>query len=210
MLRPLVFFDHEDPQTWYRQDEFLFGDHLLVCPVLEPNRQSRRMYVPRGKWYHFYSDQLVEGGKEHLVDTPLNEIPTFVQAGAIIPRSPVQQYVGENPDQAVELHVYRGEETKISKLYEDQGDGYAYKQGMHATKSFTVIPSEEKYRITQFREGRMPSQYAEYKMVFHGFKSTPKSVEVNSQDYPVELTKDKESFAFKVPEDFNQITLRWV
>ncbi len=210
MLRPLVFFDHTDPQTWYRQDEFLFGDHILVCPVLEPNRQNRRMYIPRGSWYHLYSDQLFDGGKEQLIETPLDEIPTFIQAGAIIPRTAVQQNTAAQKGQPIELHIYRGEETMISKLYEDQGDGYAHTQGMHATKSFTVIPSEEKYRITQYKEGRMPSEYNQYTMVFHGFEKLPKSVELNSEEFEADIEQNEKTFSFKVEESFNQITLRWV
>ncbi len=210
MLRPLVFFDHEDPQTWYRQDEFLFGDHILVCPVIEPNRQSRRMYIPRGKWYHLYSNEIFIGGKEHLIQTPLNEIPTFIKAGAIIPRAEVKQYTAAQKGEAIELHVYRGEETVISKLYEDQDDGYAHKQGMHAIKSFTVIPSKDKYRITQFKEGRMPAEYQNYKMIFHGFEQAPKSVEVNSESFKPNIKTSGSSYEFEVPENFNQITLRWV
>ena len=210
MLRPLVFFDHSDPQTWYRQDEFIFGDHILVCPVIEPNRQSRRMYIPRGQWYHLYSDELFEGGKETLIETPLNQIPTFIQAGAIIPRSPVKQSTSELKGEAIELHVYRGEETTISKLYEDQGDGYAHKQGMHALKSFTVLPSKGKYRITQFKEGRMAADYSHYKMVFHGFKNLPKTIELNSETYTPEIKSEGNLYTIEVPESFNQITLRWV
>ena len=210
MLRPLVFFDHEDPQTWYRQDEFLFGDHILVCPVLEPNRQSRRMYIPRGQWYHLYSDALYQGGREQEIPTPMNEIPSFVRAGAIIPRTEAKQNTGEQKGDPIELHVYRGEETVISQLYEDQGDGYAYKQGKYAEKSFTVIPAKDKYRISQFRAGRMASDYTNYKMVFHGFDKMPKSVEMNSENFDSKIKKVDGTFEFEVPESFNQITLRWV
>jgi alpha-glucosidase len=46
MLKPLVYFDQEDTQTHYRNDEFIFGNQILVCPILEPN-VGRRMYLPR-------------------------------------------------------------------------------------------------------------------------------------------------------------------
>jgi alpha-glucosidase len=54
MLKSLVLYDQEDVQTHYRTDEFIFGDHILACPVLEGNAKGRRMYIPRGEWYNFW------------------------------------------------------------------------------------------------------------------------------------------------------------
>ncbi|MEM7382415.1 MAG: TIM-barrel domain-containing protein, partial [Bacteroidota bacterium] len=64
MLKSLVYFDQEDQQTHFRTDEFIFGEHILVCPVQEPNAQGRRMYIPRGKWHNFWTGEIVEGGME--------------------------------------------------------------------------------------------------------------------------------------------------
>lgn len=208
MIRPLSFYDHTDPQTWYRQDEFVFGDHLLVCPVLEPDRLGRRVYLPKGNWYHFYSDTLFEGGKEIFLETSLEEIPILVKAGAIIPMSPVKQYV-ENKLDALDLHVYRGTESVESMLYDDSGDGYNHNQGYYVNRSFSVLPTNGKYRITQHKEGRMSSLFKEIRLVYHGFEKLPTSIEVNSNEYDVAIEMQENTFSIKVPEDFKQITLRW-
>ena len=213
MLRPLSFYDHLDPQTWYRQDEFLFGDHILVCPVLEPDRQGRRLYLPKGDWYHFFSDTHYVGGKEYFIETPMNQIPIFVKAGGIIPMQAAQQYVGEKEIEQMELHVYKGTESEESQLYEDQGDGHGHKQGYYLNKSFTVLPTESKYRITQHQQGRMKAAYANYEMVFHGFKQLPKSIELDSEAFTGAAITDADNsaiFRIKVSQGFKQITLRWV
>ncbi len=213
MLRPLSFYDHLDPQTWYRQDEFLFGDHILVCPVLEPDRQGRRLYLPKGDWYHFFSDTHYVGGKEYFIETPMNQIPIFVKAGGIILMQTAQQYVGEKEIEQMELHVYRGSKTEESQLYEDQGDGYGHKQGYYLNKSFTVLPTETKYRITQHQQGRMKATYANYEMVFHGFAQLPKSIELDSEAFTGTAIADADNpsiFRIMVPQGFKQITLRWV
>lgn len=208
MIRPLSFYDPSDAQTWYRQDEFLFGDHILVCPVLSPDRQGRRMYLPKGQWYQFFTDEVFTGGKEIYMDTPMNQIPVLVKAGAIIPMGPVSQYVeAESRDQ--ELHVYRGEEAVDSTLYDDAGDGYSHKQGYYINRNLSVLPSAKKYRISQHKEGRMPCPFSEFKMVYHGFDQLPSVVEVDGEAYPVQVKDNEGQFSFKVPEDFKSITLRW-
>jgi hypothetical protein len=45
MLKPLVYYDQSDIQTHYRNDEFIFGNQILVCPILEPNAIGRRMFL---------------------------------------------------------------------------------------------------------------------------------------------------------------------
>lgn len=64
MLKSLVLFDQKDPQTHYRTDEFVFGNQILVCPVQEPNAKGRRMYIPRGNWYNYWTGDYVKGGME--------------------------------------------------------------------------------------------------------------------------------------------------
>jgi alpha-glucosidase len=212
MIRPLAFIDQEDPKTWYRQDEFLFGDHLLVCPVLEANRQGRRIYLPRGQWYNFFSDELKEGGDELLVDTPLNQIPVFVKAGAVLPMSEKQQFVNEKREPSMCLHVYHGSQSTQSQLYEDQGDGYGYKQGYYAAKSFTTLPTKDKYRVNQHKQGRMEAPYSHYQVIFHGFENLPTRLEIDGQqaEWDAKWDEDKKSFRAEIPESFNQLTLRWV
>ena len=106
MLQSLVYYDQADTQTHFRTDEFLFGEQILVCPVQEPNSQGRRMYVPKGKWYNYWTDELVEGGVEKWVSAPLDRIPLFIKEGAMIPKYPVQQYVGEKKLTELKIDVY--------------------------------------------------------------------------------------------------------
>ncbi|MFT5214220.1 MAG: alpha-glucosidase, partial [Patiriisocius sp.] len=52
ILKSLVLYDQEDTATHYRSDEFVYGEQILICPILEQNAKGRRMYIPRGKWYN--------------------------------------------------------------------------------------------------------------------------------------------------------------
>lgn len=95
MLRPISFLDIHDPDTYYREDEFMIGDRLLVCPVLQAGAEGRKIYLPEGPWYSLWDDSIVEGKKEVWVKCGLHQIPLFVKPGSVIPMYPTQQYVGE-------------------------------------------------------------------------------------------------------------------
>ncbi|PKP40584.1 MAG: glycosyl hydrolase [Bacteroidetes bacterium HGW-Bacteroidetes-13] len=181
MLKPLVLFDQEDPQTHYRTDEFIFGEHILICPVLEPNAKGRRMYIPRGNWYNFWTDECVEGGKEFWVAADLDSMPIFVNEGSIIPKYPVQQYVGELQIQQLMLDVYYKEGVKKSDVYEDSGDGYDYKKGRYSLRNFTLLGKKNELIIQQFKAGKHETSYQTFKIRLHGLPFKVDKVQVDNE-----------------------------
>jgi alpha-D-xyloside xylohydrolase len=124
-----------DPNTWNLGDEFMFGPAILVNPVLKANATKRTVYLPgAAAWYDFWTGKSFTGGHEIEAEAPLDHMPLFVRAGAIIPMGPKIEYATQDPDGPIELRIYRGGDGSFN-LYEDAGDGYAYEKGEH-----TVIP----------------------------------------------------------------------
>lgn len=66
-------------------DTYLLGDDLLVAPVVEEGARTRRVTFPAGAWYGWFDDERYEGGAEHEVPAPLEQLPLFARAGALIP-----------------------------------------------------------------------------------------------------------------------------
>lgn len=120
--------------------QYMYGHELLVCPVTHPMYygagsteiseadRSVDVYLPEGGWYDFYTEEYFEGGRFIKVDCTIDKIPLFVRAGAIIPTSPVMQYVDEDPDAPCEVRIYGGADGEFV-LYNDSGDGYDYENG---------------------------------------------------------------------------------
>ena len=133
--RPLVMDWRADPQTWNIGDQFMFGPALLVSPVLEAKATERRVYLPKTRWYDFWSGQPMEGGAYVQAAAPLERIPLYVRAGSILPLGPDEQYADEKVSGPIELRVYRGADGSSLNLYEDEGDNYNYEKGARA-----VIP----------------------------------------------------------------------
>ena len=189
MLKPLVYYDQEDIQTHYRNDEFVFGNQILVCPILEPNAVGRRMYIPRGQWYNYWTNEEVKGGKEIWVDTKFDQIPIFVKAGAIIPKYPVQQYVGELEFEELTLDIYYKEGKEKSVVYEDAQDGYDYKKGRYSFLSFQATGKEKELNIQLHKEGKYDTNYSKYKINLIGLPFKVKIIEIDN----VEVSFDEDT-----------------
>jgi alpha-glucosidase len=208
MVKPLVYFDQEDPQTHFRTDEFIFGEHLLVCPIQEPNAQGRRMYVPRGKWYNYWNDEVVEGGKEKWVEADIDIIPLFVKEGAIIPKFPVQQYVGELEIKELDLEVYFRIGTENSTVYEDEQDGYDYKKGRFSIRNFKLKGKEKSLVIQQFKDGTFITSYDTFRINLHGLPFEIKAIEVDNEKVPLKQLKPNGNNVIEVSKDFTQLLIK--
>jgi alpha-glucosidase len=130
LFRPLLLNYQDDPNTYNLDDEFMIGNDLLVAPILKPDVIRRLVYLPKGEWYDYWTNKKYEGGTTINVDAPLETVPMFVRAGAIIPLGPELKYVGEKPVDPITFNIYPDSNGSASTtLYEDDGVSPAYKQG---------------------------------------------------------------------------------
>ena len=180
MLKSLVLYDQTDVQTHYRTDEFIFGKQMLVCPILEPNSIGRRLYIPKGIWYNYWDNNSVEGGKEVWVDTTLDTMPIFVKAGTVIPKYPVQQYVGEKEIEQVTLDVYYKRGKESSELYDDAHDGYDYTKGRYSLRNFKLTGKSNELIIQQHKSGKFTTSYNTFKLNLIGLPFKISKIEIDN------------------------------
>lgn len=105
LVRPLLLDFPDDPTAWAVEDQYLLGRSLLVAPMLDGGTR-RRVYLPAGRWVDHRSDEVLDGGRWLDVEAPLDEVPLFVRAGAVLPLVPLRQHVDEAVDGPLTLHLY--------------------------------------------------------------------------------------------------------
>ncbi|WP_339728905.1 glycoside hydrolase family 31 protein [Maribacter stanieri] len=207
MVQSLVFFDQEDSQTHFRTDEFIFGEKILVCPIQEPNAQGRRMYIPRGDWYDFWTNEHVTGGKEKWVAAEIDMLPIFVKAGAIIPKYPVQQYVGEKKIEELVLEVYYKEGTEASEVYEDANNGYDYKKGRYSLSNYKLTGKENSLTIQLFKDGTFDTEYEMVRLSLHGLPFEIVNVMVDNEEISIESLSVNDSDDLRINKNFTLLHL---
>jgi alpha-glucosidase len=140
-FRPLLLNYQNDESTYNIDDQFMIGEDLLVAPIMKPDVTRRLVYLPAGTWYDYWTNKKHAGGTMISVDAPLDTVPMFVRAGAMIPTMPPRNYVGEQPGDPITFNIYPDDKGLASgKLYEDDGNSPAYKQGMFRRTSVSARP----------------------------------------------------------------------
>jgi alpha-glucosidase/alpha-D-xyloside xylohydrolase len=129
MMRALWLHYPDDPLAIGRGDQFLWGRDLLVSPVVEKGATVRRVYLPRGTWFDFWTEERIEGAREISRAVDLETMPLHVRAGAVLPLGPIKQYVDERVDSPLTLIVYPGADGGFM-VYEDDGRSFEYRRGV--------------------------------------------------------------------------------
>jgi alpha-glucosidase (family GH31 glycosyl hydrolase) len=75
---------------------------------VEKGATARRVYLPHGAWYDFWTNECVEGGREITRPVDLETMPLHLRAGSILPLGPVKQYAAEKTDEPLSLTIYPG------------------------------------------------------------------------------------------------------
>jgi alpha-glucosidase (family GH31 glycosyl hydrolase) len=128
IMRALWLHYPDDATARSRGDEYLWGRDILVAPVTEKGATSKSVYLPRGDWYDFWTEEKIEGGREINRTVDLATIPLYVRAGSIIPFGPVKQFTNEKSEEPVILVIYPGDKPSCT-IYEDDGNSFNYRHG---------------------------------------------------------------------------------
>jgi alpha-glucosidase len=130
LFRPLLLNFQDDPNTLNLDDEFMVGDALLAAPVIHAGERGREVYLPRGRWYDFWTGTPQAGGSLSRVDAPLDHLPLYVRGGSIVPSTEPMSHTGEKPWDPLRFDVYPDDFGAASgSLYEDDGLTPAYLTG---------------------------------------------------------------------------------
>ncbi|WP_246068383.1 TIM-barrel domain-containing protein [Fodinibius sediminis] len=208
ILRPLSYYDQSDEQALSQKGPFLFGDDILVAPVLEPGTTALEVYFPEGGWYDFRTGERYEGRQTHQVEAPLEAIPFFVRAGAVLPLREVMQHTQERALQQLELNVYYGEGETTSRLYEDAGEGYDYESGAYRLTTFRQQGQSDRLSLSAEREGDYELAYAEVEVTILGLPFEPSAVHVDGRRVPLEKTADGDYTLYLSDPDFKEVDIK--
>ena len=143
------FDQNENPYTERHRmevtDQYMMGPSILVAPVFT-GETSRKVVLPKGNWYDFYTGEFVGNEQTITVQTPLEKIPLFVRDGGIVP---MIMEGGDVQKQVPDLEVrHYGKKENVYTLYNDDGVSFNYEKG-----EYTLIELSAKRRGSEDLKG---------------------------------------------------------
>lgn len=139
----------------WAETEYLFGDNLLVAPILKRGRRQRDVYLPSGKWYSLCGELILEGGKIHEIAVPLDFVPIFVKEGSIIPFIDDNiQHTGEIKETKISLRIYPKNSEAQADIYLDDGETLDFEHGEYEIAHIEAERRQDTWIVNVKREGK--------------------------------------------------------
>lgn len=176
VMRPLLFDYQIDKKTYEINDEFMFGDNILVAPVVEQGATQRLVYLPEGdNWIDYWTKEEHKGGQYIIKNAPLDICPIYVKSLSIVPIGEEQNYIGEKKNDTLTLNIYLGKEKGTGSYihYLDDGESFDYKNGI-LNKYEVKFSLDEDLKI-EFKESiSYKEKYINLKVILHNLEGNTK------------------------------------
>lgn len=184
IMRPLLLDFPDDWLAIGQNDEYLFGNDLLVAPITKDDETSRQVYLPRGVWYDFWTDHRYVGPASIGVAAPMERLPLFVRGGAIIPSQQDMSHTDQAPIDPLTLDVYP-DGTSSRPYYEDDGVSFDYQHGVSLLQMLTARQAAQGVEVEiSAREGTYTPPQRSLLIKLHGQKLPPRQVTVTGKEVP--------------------------
>jgi alpha-glucosidase len=173
LVRPLFWAFPDDPRTAEETRAWMFGDALLVSPIVEHGATSHALYLPEGLWFDYWSGRQIPGGREWVVPADAatwQNIPLFIRSGSIVASQDSAGADDALNARTLELDVFPSP-TRAAEftVYDDDGHTYAYEAGDFMRQQIVATgKGREVSLLVSPATGTYQSHLAEYLVRVHG------------------------------------------
>lgn len=182
IMRAMVLHHQDDVNTYVVDDQYFFGDNLIICPVITKSAKTRVVYLPEGMWYDFWTGKQYSGQAYYNVETPLESLPVFVKSGSIIPFQDEVPFDDNKSYGRLTLEIFPGEKGEFT-LYEDDNKSENYQNGDFAATKFLTKTVSNKTSITlEKSQGRFNVPDRSIILKIHAAKN-PVSILLNGRNF---------------------------
>ena len=179
LWRPLMMEFPDDHAASGIEDQLMFGEFLMLAPVIKAGARNRSIYLPAGKWTDFWSEKIFQGPGWIEMDAGLDKMPMLVRQGAILVFQPRPELKIPWPE--LELDIYPGPGVSRFSLYEDDGESEGYLGGKFSLREFSLEKTRTGTRFSvSARQGNLDIPPRQTKIKLHLQESIP-SIRVDTE-----------------------------
>jgi alpha-glucosidase (family GH31 glycosyl hydrolase) len=203
LMRPLFFEEQDNPELFNYSETYLWGNDVLVAPVLEAGKKEQNVYFPKtANWFNIETDEIIKGGQTKAIQTHPAYIPTYVRAGAFIPLAKSMQSTSDyNPDN-LDLHYYFDKAFPENKrtLFNDNG----IETKTLEERNFEILKFESCYKGMNLKfnfelmGGVAQSSAKVINFYIHNIQNEPKYIKVDGEKIEVKWNSDTKTLTLPI------------
>ena len=205
-----MFLEFDEEKAWKFPLQYMWGPQLLVAPNVNPGK-DKEVWLPKGKWYDFWTKQAVDGNQVMKCKVPVGQMPVFAKAGAIITRAPYALSTKFIPKDKLMIDVYLGADGEFT-LVEDDTISEKFRKG-ELQKTKMALKNEQRQFAVHAAQGTYDGAVdkKDYTITLYGLPDKPQ-LKVNGRDAISTVWKQSDhSLAITLSQQSTKeaITLSW-
>ena len=187
LAEPMYYACPEREEAYRVPNQYRFGSELMVMPITDPQIGELELgkavgWLPEGQYYDFFTGMRYSGDRMLSVFRPLDAIPVFAKAGAIVPLAGKEEMGTANPRE-LEIVVFAGADGRFD-LYEDDGESFGYRQGACSITELEFRWNDGEnctFRLKPGQSGAYLPEKRTYRLRFVGIDGVKARVKVNGE-----------------------------
>lgn len=212
LMRPLYYEYPNDTAAANISDEYMWGDEILVAPVLRKGVTERKIYLPEGKWYRFVHDSLYNGSTWLTLPVKLQSVPLFMKAGSIVPLYQYGDSLRHDVKRVSWVYYPSEKESEYTAFSDDGVSKNSLSENNYQLYTLHVTPSKNSYHFVFNFSGKKTNLLKKnYNWVLdvRTIKTYPKNIFINGKKSSVSysLYSDNNFNGLLLPVNFEEKTL---
>ncbi len=183
--RPPVWHFPGDRQVHNLNDQIMIGSSLMAVPVCRPDQREKRVYLPAGGWYNFWTGEYFRGGQSWMMEAPLDTLPLFVRENsAVFLQQEPGKHVPKDGFGDLVMQVYPGRTDckDRGELYLDDGISFKYEKGEYDLYSYELNTEDEIIEISIWPEQRgFAGAPEKIELAVSGLEQAPEKLSLNGE-----------------------------
>ena len=161
LVKSLMMEYPNDKNAKANTDSWMFGDYMLVSPVLDQGQTSKNIYLPQGTWTDYFTGKTYVGGQtiNYAVNAEKwDDVPLFIKQGAIIPSQDYVDYVGQKKMENIYVDAFPDIKETTFDYYDDDGNSYDYEKGKYFKQKLSLSRNDD-WTAVRFKTGKSEGSY---------------------------------------------------
>ena len=194
LVRPLYYQFANDTTAVKTEDEFMWGDEILVAPVLQKNAIVRKIYLPKEKWYDPTDNKLYKGNQWIDYEVNLFKMPYFIKEGSFVPMYQGNGNTKEIVNSKMMVLFVPSKNKSSYELYEDDGESknaIAQKQFALTNFNSSGLVNDELSIIINSNNGNYKNKLAQQEFdLIIPFEKKPSAVTLDGKAFDIDNDKN--------------------
>ena len=210
LMRPLFYYFPDDSIARSVENEYFWGDNILVAPVIEKGLKMQEIYLPSGQWYDFNSGKRYSGNQWINYPLTMEYIPLFVKAGSFIPMTTPMKTTDDYTSNEFIVRYYPEGKSQFIQYEDDGWDKLAMEEGNYELISYNGNRTKEHTTISLSKKGSWKGMPKIRRMTFEVWNNDlPEKVLINGKEIPRSKSGKNNKSYYQMEDNRLKIHFAW-